>query len=420
MAGDGRRSPPMPPSVWLGIAAVAAAAAAVVVGGADAGFVVGGAGPVRRPRRSTRTATDCDVFVSSPSSSRSPPVLAASFLSGVDGSKKKYTPLPPGLSPFDKSVAKGTDVQSRFRQLAGTAVDRATRDGLKLLELDFPPLVGGDKTKTSFDDFDNLQELDANRDWCVQFAPLVSNSKRSLWLVFPDDKECELAAKEWTGKRFRDAAKFTSIRAACSAVMGEEEFESKTAKAWGSTFASTFNRLTGGDGILADSSYLDNLTDGDADGEAGTAYGAGPRFHLVCQPGNGGPVEDWINVEALHNTDVDGSSQSVTCVVNGALDKVRDGYYPALFFPALAKTVPFYKNFEAALYCRSINDKGLYGWLFRVYPEPWQVILQTPKTVTRGKQEVVTVDETVALVSKTRPSYSQAVQALLKAVAEKK
>ena len=65
-------------------------------------------------------------------------------------------------------------------------------------------------------------------------------------------------------------------------------------------------------------------------------------------------------------------------IVNGALDKVRDGYYPAVFFPKLAATVDrFYKRFDSAFYLKPITDKGIYGWLFRVYGEPWQIYLQT-------------------------------------------
>ena len=63
------------------------------------------------------------------------------------------------------------------------------------------------------------------------------------------------------------------------------------------------------------------------------------------------------------------------------------------------------------------SDKGLYGWLYRVYPEPWQVVLQTPKSVQRGGQTVMTVDNVVALISETRPTYQEAVQAMVQASA---
>ena len=89
-------------------------------------------------------------------------------------------------------------------------------------------------------------------------------------------------------------------------------------------------------------------------------------MNLVIQPGNGGPVEDWINCEKIS----DASPETVMVIVNGALDKVRDGYYPGVFFPKLATTVDrFYKNFESAFYLKPISDKGVYGWLYRVYPE---------------------------------------------------
>jgi Domain of unknown function (DUF1995) len=307
--------------------------------------------------------------------------------------QKKCTPLPPGLSPFEKTVAKSLDIQGSFRKIAAAAVDRAISDGLLLLEIDFPPFVGGDQSKSQFDDYDNLQELNANRDWCVQLVPLLKKCYNT-WLVLPDDKECELAANEWTGQLFRKNTKFTSIRAACEATRGSFK------KAWGSTLAENVSKLQGGDGILADSSTLDALDASES------------RLQLVCQPGNGGPVEDWINVEQLHR-----SSKSPTCVVNGALDKVRDGYYPAIFFPALAKTVPFYKQFEPIFIAKPISDKGVYGWLYRVYPEPWQVILQTARQTTNGSQTTIKVDETVAMVSDTRPTYVVAVNALVQEAA---
>ncbi|GAX09652.1 hypothetical protein FisN_19Lh117 [Fistulifera solaris] len=305
--------------------------------------------------------------------------------------------LPKGISPFEKSVAKGLDIQGEFRKIAAKAILQAIRDGQTQLEIDFPPLIGGGSSKTAFDDFDNIQELNANRDWCVPLAPQIVLPSKQQWLILPDDKECELAQKEWGGGQlFRRSAKFTSIRAALVQVAGE----SQVTKAWGSTIAATLNKLSGGDGILADSSLLDDLSD-TVDLE---------RLYLVCQPGNGGPVEDWINVEQLHRSS---PRNTVTCIVNGALDKVRDGYYPALFFPALAKTVPFYQDFEAVFFLKPISDKGLYGWLYRVYPEPWQVILQIPEQQQKGSQSVISVQELVALTSTKRPSYSDAVQAMV-------
>ena len=122
----------------------------------------------------------------------------------------------------------------------------------------------------------------------------------------------------------------------------------------------------------------------------------------------GGPVEDWINVNIFH----DASDANIpTCIVNGALDKVRDGYYAPFIFPKLAKTFDFYRAFEAVFFLKPVSDKGVYGWIYRVYPEPWQVVLQTPTKNNEG--QIVGVEDTVALVSDTRPSYTECVQALL-------
>ena len=221
----------------------------------------------------------------------------------------KLSPLPKGISPFEKSVSKSIDIQGNFRKLAQPALEKAIQDGCTQLEIEFPPLAGGDKSKSQFDDFDNISELNANRDWCVQLIPSLQSRLSSptlgklanTWFILPDDKECELTKQEWTGQRYQSAAQFTSIRAACTAVAGQEQ-----AKAWGSTLASAVNKLQGGDGILADSSTLDDLDL------------SSTRLNLVCQPGNGGPVEDWINVKQLHESS---NPPQPTCIVNGALDK---------------------------------------------------------------------------------------------------
>jgi hypothetical protein len=219
----------------------------------------------------------------------------------------KLTALPPGLSPFEKSLSKSIDVQGNFRKVAGASLARALREGRVRTEIDFPPLLGGDQSKSNFDDFDNVQELNANRDWCVQLLPALNSATTSTkgsdtcWLVLPDDKEVELAKDEWKGQRFRQACQFTSIRAAVTAAGGALKL------AWGSTLASTVDKLQGGDGILADTASLDSLDP--------TTVG----LTLVCQPGNGGPVEDWINVEQLQAAL---PSNSPFCIVNGALDKV--------------------------------------------------------------------------------------------------
>jgi hypothetical protein len=212
-------------------------------------------------------------------------------------------------------------------------------------------------------------------------------------LILPDLKEVELAKEDWGGQRYRQAAQFTSIEAVTNHYTGESY-----SKPWGATFASGMSSLFGGDkgdaGFLGDQASLDPLE--------GT-----PGLHLVCQPGNGGPVEDWVNVKQFHEA---AGSGIPTCIVNGALDKVRDGYYPGIVFPKLATTFTWYKAFESVFFLKPISDKGIYGWLFRVYPEPWQVVLQTP---SRNAKDELVIGDSVVLTSQKRPTYAECVQALL-------
>ena len=66
---------------------------------------------------------------------------------------KKCTPLPQGLSPFEKSLSKSLDLQGNFRKIAGAALGQALRDGVKSMEIEFPPLLGGDMAKSQFGTF---------------------------------------------------------------------------------------------------------------------------------------------------------------------------------------------------------------------------------------------------------------------------
>ena len=195
----------------------------------------------------------------------------------------KLSELPKGISPFERGNNNSNnnnkiDLASQFRATAARALDQARRDGKsRLLEIEFPPLLF--KGKTLFDDFDNVQELDLNRDWCIEWLPQLlntyntkgnnNNNKNAVlpWLILPDLKECELAKQEWRGGRYRDAAKFTTIeavtrhyaRAQTSTVVANDNVEDYK-KPWGATFASAMSSiLTGGEDLLGDSSALDEL-----------------------------------------------------------------------------------------------------------------------------------------------------------------
>jgi hypothetical protein len=297
-------------------------------------------------------------------------------------SSSSLSPLPRGISPFEKSLSKNIDVQADFRQKAKRAIDYAIRDGVTKIEIEFPPLIGGSQSKSQFDDFDNIQELDKNKDWTMLLAPMFLGDsyyqKGKTWLIFPDLKECEIAKKEWAGKRYQEAT-FTTIEAVTNFVStGGNNNDGSGATSitgydapWGSNLVSGLSKIMGGEkgdaGLLGDLDSLDPIVEGE---------NFPATLWLVIQPGNGGPVEDWVNCEKM------AFAQPTTPVViiNGALDKVRGGFYPAVFFPKLAATIDrFYKKFESAFYLKPFSDKGVYGWLYRVYPEPWQVVMENVK-----------------------------------------
>lgn len=81
---------------------------------------------------------------------------------------------------------------------------------------------------------------------------------------------------------------------------------------------SSVSKILGGEqgdaGLLGDLSVLDTLVMGE---------NAPAKMLFIIQPGNGGPVEDWINCEKMHL----GSQDSTMVIINGALDKVRGGKF---------------------------------------------------------------------------------------------
>ncbi|KAL3811318.1 hypothetical protein ACHAXA_005404 [Cyclostephanos tholiformis] len=377
-------------------------------------------GPRCRPRRGTTTTTSSTIFTATPraffgvgggveqtmGSGRYPPASSLSSSSSSSSSSPPLSPIPRGISPFEKTISRNMNVQADFRRIAKYALDSALRDGITKIEIEFPPLIGGGggrKSKSQFDDFDNVQELDGNMEWTMSLAPMFMDDAAyrngKTWLIFPDLKECELAKGEWTGRRYREAT-FTTIEAATNHFLGDAAYDAP----WGSNLVSGISKLMGGAdgdaGLLGDRASLDPIISGEN-------YPA--TLYLVIQPGNGGPVEDWVNCEKMSKA----SPNTPMVIINGALDKVRGGYYPAIFFPKLARTVDgFYNKFDSVFYLKPFSDKGAYGWLYRVYPEPWQVVWEDVKPGKDGNPEVNYV--TVGVLDK-RPTYADVISLLVKA-----
>uniref|UniRef100_A0A7R9UDR3 DUF1995 domain-containing protein n=1 Tax=Pinguiococcus pyrenoidosus TaxID=172671 RepID=A0A7R9UDR3_9STRA len=294
------------------------------------------------------------------------------------------TPLPPGVGLYLRGDA-AADTQGAIRRSVGDAVTQAIQAGVTLQEVEFPPLLGGPKAKTALDDFSNTEVLDANRDWCMQFSvDLGQRLGKKAWLMFPDLKETELAREAWPGENYQ-ACTLTYLEAAVEAISGPKA----VARAWGTTFAKTMRDV----GLVGEDA-LGSIQADDLSREEDREAFFPPEVQIAVQPGDGGPVEDWNNVESAKHPD------ATLVVVNGALDKLRGGYYAPMFFPALAKCVDrFYRDFEGVYVLKPIDSAG---WLHRKYPEPWCVYAEVG--AGQAPALVATLEE--------RPSYAEAIQIL--------
>ena len=291
------------------------------------------------------------------------------------------SPLPRGISTYEVSGGSRPNAKREVRERALGALSQALADNLKLLEVEFPALLG---EKTAYDDVDNVQILNANRDWAMETAAELAQSKE-LWVALPDRRELELAEDAWPGKVFKQAT-LTTIEDAAAALRGEEKVE----QAWGAQFS----RLVE---TALKKEFLGKKPD--------TQSAPAPDLILAVQPGDGGPLEDWLNLELLGPTadDMRKNASFALMVCNGAFDKLRGGYYPPILFPKLADCVDrFIDTFETIFYLKALNEKGRSGWIYRVYPENWQVIKQDRN------------DDVLVFESQHRPSYATAVEALLR------
>ena len=210
----------------------------------------------------------------------------------------------------------------------------------------------------------------------ASMQPLAGELDGELWLAFPDRKELELAREEWPGAAYAKAT-LTTLEDAAEVLSGSSD------QAWGAAFARAAEGLLG----------TSNLGS-----KPQTAGAPAPRVVVAVQPGDGGPLEDWLNLERCQPSD------GLLVSVNGAFDKLRGGFYPRPLFPKLAECVDrFVVDAEALVVLKNVADKGRAGWLFRVYPEPWQLFAQ-------GKEASLLLE-----TYDDRPAYNDCVATLLKA-----
>ena len=287
---------------------------------------------------------------------------------------RALTPLPPGINAYEVAAGTRNRPAEALAPVALRAIAAAREANVKLGEIEFPALLG---EKTAYDDVDNVQILNWNRDWCMaSMQPLAGELDGELWLAFPDRKELELAREEWPGAAYAKAT-LTTLEDAAEVLSGSSD------QAWGAAFARAAEGLLGTSNLGA---------------KPETTTAPAPQVVVAVQPGDGGPLEDWLNLERCQPSD------GLLVSVNGAFDKLRGGFYPRPLFPKLAECVDrFVVDAEALVVLKNVADKGRAGWLFRVYPEPWQLFAQ-------GKEASLLLE-----TYDTRPAYNDCVATLLKA-----
>ena len=90
-----------------------------------------------------------------------------------------------------------------------------------------------------------------------------------------------------------------------------------------------------------------------------------PGLVILTSPGFN--VDEWIDAVDLPLPMV---------IVNGDLDRLRNGYYPSLFYPKLAKvTKSFYKNVQQVYYLSAVAAAGDRFKGSFVFSEPCQTCL---------------------------------------------
>jgi hypothetical protein len=98
-----------------------------------------------------------------------------------------------------------------------------------------------------------------------------------------------------------------------------------------------------------------------------------PELVVAVNPGFN--VDEWINLPKA-------TRGAPVIVINGNLDRLRNGYYPAIFYPGLARvTKEYYSKATQALFLSPIAVGGyrLGAWLTKLYPGPWEVLVKGPK-----------------------------------------
>jgi hypothetical protein len=167
------------------------------------------------------------------------------------------------------------------------------------------------------------QTFDNARDFTREFLKdrEFADIGKDLWVLFPEPNECTLAKKSWGNVPFT----ITSIAGALS-----EQADSASS----------------------------------------------PKIIICIAPGFN--VEEWIDLAKIEDKRMQEGAALI--VINGNLDRLRNGFYPGLFYPKIASVgKTFYNRFEQALYFSPVAVCGdrLGAWTAKLYNSKWEVLVKS-------------------------------------------
>lgn len=208
---------------------------------------------------------------------------------------------------------------SNVLRRASDATKQSLKAGCKSIEIAFP--------ENRKSDISVSESLDTNRAFAKEFAKSLASYGKSLWILFPDNKELKLAADKWGN---------------------------------GNSF--TLTSLDGAARVL-------NAADSDSSGDGGDR--GAPEVVMALNPGFN--VEEWIKLAELN------VGNAAVIVINGNLDRLRNGYYPRIFYPKLGRvTDSYYRRFEQS-FCISpvaVGGDRQGAWLCKQTSSPWQLLVK--------------------------------------------
>ena len=200
------------------------------------------------------------------------------------------------------------------------------------IEISFPEIIKNDISV--------IESLNLNRAFVLEYIKSFTSYGKNLWVVFPDNKELKLALDKWDNnndnnngdKNIKDTFTITSLSVA-------------------SKILNANNNEDNGLSLQLLNHHL-------------------PEVLVIVNPGFN--VNEWIDLANLN-------TNAIVIVINGNLDRLRNGYYPSIFYPTLTKvTNTYYRSFIQAFFIQNIavNGDRYGGWLLRNYPNNWMIVIK--------------------------------------------